>query len=154
MRTAFEAWAQRDGHITRRREDKPDEYLVFETQRRWVIWQAALAHGKSAATGKYSQKAAAKGTAVDTVAPGTPTIAQMAPDEASVRNRVLNEVLEAFGALDDSTGMDGILSVIESLKQKKRSDDLAEKLAETLAGKQIARKPARAALRETSKSDS
>lgn len=154
MRTAFEAWAQRDGHITRRREDKPDEYLVFETQRRWVIWQAALAHGKSAATGKYAQKAAAKGTAVDAVAPGAPKIAQIAPDEAAVRNRVLNEVLEAFGALDDSTGMDGILSVIESLKQKQRSDDLAEKLAEKMAVKQIVRKPARATVRETSKSES
>ncbi len=153
MRTAFEAWAQRDGHITRRREDKPDEYLVFETQRRWVIWQAALAHGKSAATGKYAQKAAAKGTAIDVAAPA-PAIAQIAPDEASVRNRVLNEVLEAFGALDDSTGMDGILNVIESLKQKQRSDQLAEKLAEKLAVKQIVRKPARAAVRETSKSES
>ena len=40
MRPAIEAWAQRDGHIVRRREDKPDEYLIFETQRRWVIWQA------------------------------------------------------------------------------------------------------------------
>ena len=49
MRQAFEAWAQRDGHIVRRREDKPDEYLVFETQRRWLIWQAALAHGQKAA---------------------------------------------------------------------------------------------------------
>ena len=49
MRSAFEAWAQREGHITRRREDKPEEYLVFETQRRWVIWQAALAHGAKAA---------------------------------------------------------------------------------------------------------
>ncbi len=154
MRTAFEAWAQRDGHITRRREDKPDEYLVFETQRRWVIWQAALAHGKSAATGKYAQKAGAKGTAVEAVTPDAPTIAQIAPDEASVRNRVLNEVLEAFGALDDSTGMDGILNVIQSLKQKQRSDQLAEKLAETMAVKQAVRKPARSAVRETSKSES
>jgi hypothetical protein len=153
MRTAFEAWAQRDGHITRRREDKPDEYLVFETQRRWVIWQAALAHGKSAATGKYAQKATAKGTAIEALAPAA-KIAPIAPDEASVRNRVLNEVLEAFGALDDSTGMDGILNVIESLKQKQRSDQLAEKLAEKMAVKQIVRKPARAAVQETSKSES
>jgi hypothetical protein len=49
MRSAFEAWAQRDGHIVRRREDKPEEYLVYETQRRWVIWQAALAHGAKTA---------------------------------------------------------------------------------------------------------
>ncbi|WP_230515340.1 hypothetical protein [Janthinobacterium sp. EB271-G4-3-1] len=54
MRTAFEAWAQRDGHIVRRREDKPDEYLIFETQRRWVIWQAALTHGKTAAKPRVS----------------------------------------------------------------------------------------------------
>jgi hypothetical protein len=52
MRSAFEAWAQRDGHIVRRREDKPDEYLVFETQRRWVIWQAALEHGKPPAAAR------------------------------------------------------------------------------------------------------
>jgi hypothetical protein len=154
MRTAFEAWAQRDGHITRRREDKPDEYLVFETQRRWVIWQAALAHGKANATGKYAQKSAAKGTAIEVAAPAAPKIAQIAPDEASVRNRVLNEVLEAFGALDDSTGMEGILNVIQSLKQKQREDQLAETLAAKMADKQIVRKPLRMVTRETDKSES
>jgi hypothetical protein len=154
MRSAFEAWAQRDGHITRRREDKPDEYLVFETQRRWVIWQAALVHGKATANGKYAQKTAAKGTAIEVAAPSTPKIAQIAPDEASVRNRVLNEVLEAFGALDDSTGMEGILNVIETLKQKQRSDLLAETLAAKMAEKQTARKPVRAVVRETDKSES
>lgn len=154
MRSAFEAWAQRDGHITRRREDKPDEYLVFETQRRWVIWQAALAHGKANANGKYAQRSAAKGAAVDAVAAAAPKIAQIAPDEASVRNRVLNEVLEAFGALDDSTGMEGILNVIETLKQKQRSDLLAETLAAKMAEKQTARKPVRAVVRETDKSES
>jgi len=101
MREAFEAWAQRDGHITRRREDKPEEYLVFETQRRWVIWQAALAHGKAAEAPK-AKKA-------------------LSSDEAAVRNKVLNEVLDAFSELDDSTGLDGIVKVIQSLKKKSKA---------------------------------
>lgn len=108
MRDAFEAWAQRDGHITRRREDKPEEYLVFETQRRWVIWQAALAHGKAAAA-KPAQKAAAP-------APKTPAV-----DEVSMRNRVLNEVLDAFSDLDDAAGIEGALKVIQSLKKKQKA---------------------------------
>jgi hypothetical protein len=116
MRSAFEAWAQRDGHIVRRREDKPDEYLVFETQRRWVIWQAALAHGKTAAaTGKpAAQKAPAA------VAEQAEKAAPMAPDEASVRNKVLNEVLDAFSDLDESDGIEGVLKVIQGLKKKQK----------------------------------
>jgi hypothetical protein len=118
MRNAFEAWAQRDGHIVRRREDKPDEYLVFETQRRWVIWQAALAHGKStAATPKAVAKPAAKEAA--------PAMAQKplsaTPDEAAMRNRVLNEVLDAFSDLDDAAGIEGALKVIQSLKKKQKA---------------------------------
>jgi len=103
MRQAFEAWAQRDGHIVRRREDKPDEYLVYETQRRWLIWQAALTHGKSAAEaeGQQPQKILA--------------------DEASVRNRVLNEVLDAFSDLDDNASIEGIVKVIQSLKKRNRA---------------------------------
>ncbi len=119
MRNAFEAWAQRDGHIVRRREDKPDEYLVLETQRRWVIWQAALAYGKSAAaaTAKMAaQKALAKGQA----APCPPLPDAVAPDQAMamMRDRVLNEVLAAFNSLDGSVGMPGILNVIHGLKQQ------------------------------------
>lgn len=110
MRSAFEAWAQRDGHIVRRREDKPDEYLVFETQRRWVIWQAALAHGKTAAPDAKPAKAGKSETGA------SPTVA----DEAAVRNRVLNEVLDAFSELDDNSGMEGILKVIQSLKKKQK----------------------------------
>lgn len=117
MRTAFEAWAQRDGHIVRRREDKPDEYLVFETQRRWVIWQAALAHGKAAAaTPKVAAKSAPKEVAAE---PSRPQ--PVAADESAVRNRVLNEVLDAFSELDDSTGIDGVLKVIQSLKKKQKA---------------------------------
>jgi hypothetical protein len=124
MRNAFEAWAQRDGHIVRRREDKPDEYLVFETQRRWVIWQAALAHGKSAAaTAKFaSQKTVAKEVAAEPARPVSqkaPT--QVAPDEAAVRNRVLNEVLDAFSDLDDNSGIEGVLKVIQGLKKKQKA---------------------------------
>lgn len=122
MRNAFEAWAQRDGHIVRRREDKPDEYLVFETQRRWVIWQAALAHGKSAAT---TTKVTAQKAAKDVVAESgqaAPQKAQvLAPDEAAMRNRVLNEVLDAFSDLDDTAGIEGVLKVIQSLKKKQKA---------------------------------
>lgn len=107
MRSAFEAWAQRDGHIVRRREDKPDEYLVFETQRRWVIWQAALAHGKAAAPEGKTAK-------------GGKTEQASVADEAAVRNRVLNEVLDAFSELDDNSGMEGILKVIQNLKKKQK----------------------------------
>lgn len=127
MRTAFEAWAQRDGHIVRRREDKPDEYLVFETQRRWVIWQAALAHGKTAATTtKYAAtKAAPKEAAADNVRAAAPATA----DESAVRNRVLNEVLDAFSDLDDTAGIEGVLKVIQGLKKKQKA--LAEDKTES-----------------------
>ena len=123
MRTAFEAWAQRDGHIVRRREDKPDEYLVFETQRRWVIWQAALAHGKSAAaTAKYAaQKAAAKEPAAETAPAGAQKAVQPVVDEVAMRNRVLNEVLDAFSDLDDNAGIEGVLKVIQGLKKKQKA---------------------------------
>ncbi|MGV7210683.1 hypothetical protein ACLB1G_22855 [Oxalobacteraceae bacterium A2-2] len=111
MRAAFEAWAQRDGHIVRRREDKPDEYLVFETQRRWVIWQAALEHGKSPA----GRKSAAQKEAAKAAVQRAPAITA---DEASVRNQVLNEVLDAFSSLGGQGGMDDILKVVQSLKKK------------------------------------
>lgn len=111
MRQAFEAWAQRDGHIVRRREDKPEEYLVYETQRRWLIWQAALTHGQKAA--EAQQKPAQ---------PQTQTQPQaMLADEASVRNRVLNEVLDAFSELDDNAGIEGLVKVIQNLKKKARA---------------------------------
>lgn len=110
MRSAFEAWAQRDGHIVRRREDKPEEYLVYETQRRWVIWQAALAHGARTAADTSSKFAAAEG------APKA-----IEPDEAAVRNRVLNEVLDAFSDLDETAGMEGVLKVIQGLKKKQKA---------------------------------
>jgi hypothetical protein len=121
MRTAFEAWAQRDGHIVRRREDKPDEYLVFETQRRWVIWQAALAHGKSAAaTAKAPASKAAREAAAEPVQAAQKSQAGVA-DEAAMRNRVLNEVLDAFSDLDDAAGIEGALKVIQSLKKKQKA---------------------------------
>ena len=108
MRSAFEAWAQRDGHIVRRREDKPEEYLVFETQRRWVIWQAALAHGAKTAADTPA-KQAEQGAAA------------MQQDEAAVRNRVLNAVLDAFSDLDESAGMEGVLKVIQGLKKRQKA---------------------------------
>lgn len=114
MRNAFEAWAQREGHIVRRREDKPEEYLVYETQRRWVIWQAALTHGAKAANETPSK-----------FAPSEHKPAAIEPDEAAVRNRVLNEVLDAFSELDEAAGMEGVLKVIQGLKKKQKA--LAEK---------------------------
>lgn len=113
MRSAFEAWAQRDGHIVRRREDKPDEYLVYETQRRWVIWQAALAHGAKAAAEAPSKFPAPQAEPAAT-ASGT-------PDETAVRNRVLNEVLDAFSELDEAAGIEGVLKVIQGLKKKQKA---------------------------------
>jgi hypothetical protein len=111
MRSAFEAWAQRDGHIVRRREDKPDEYLVYETQRRWLIWQAALAHGAQAAAETPSKFAAAPKEAPAAKAP-------VGQDEAAMRARVLNEVLDAFSQLDESAGLEGMVKLIQSLKKK------------------------------------
>ena len=119
MRTAFEAWAQRDGHIVRRREDKPDEYLIFETQRRWVIWQAALTHGKTAAKPRVSAAELQSLVAASSY---------FSSDEATVRNKVLNEVLDAFSGADGAAGMEGILKVIQGLKMKQKAlaDDKSE----------------------------
>lgn len=122
MRSAFEAWAQRDGHIVRRREDKPDEYLVFETQRRWVIWQAALEHGKTPSGRKSSAQrdAAAGDKAMQSARSGLQRAPTLNSDEAAVRNQVLNEVLDAFATLDGERGMEDILKVIQSLKKKQK----------------------------------
>lgn len=122
MRNAFEEWAQRDGHLVRRREDKPEEYLVFETQRRWVIWQAALAHGKAAAAApKGGVKPLLKEAAVEPARAVAPKPVQAAADETALRNRVLNEVLEAFSDLDDAAGIESALKVILSLKKKQKA---------------------------------
>ncbi len=123
MRSAFEAWAQRDGHIVRRREDKPEEYLVFETQRRWVIWQAALEHGK-APSGRKSAAQKEKEAAGERTVSARSSLARptaVSAGEATVRNQVLNEVLDAFSALDGNSGMEDILNVIQGLKQKQKS---------------------------------
>lgn len=121
MRTAFEAWAQKDGHIVRRREDKPDEYLVYETQRRWVIWQAALEHGKTPGGRKTAaQKAAAAEKAAVSARSAVQRAPSINPDEAAVRTQVLNEVLDAFSTLGGERGMEDILKVIQGLKQKQQ----------------------------------
>jgi hypothetical protein len=132
MRSAFEAWAQRDGHIVRRREDKPEEYLVFETQRRWVIWQAALEHGKTPAGRKTAaqKEAAAAEKAAAARSPGLQRAPALSQDEAVVRNQVLNEVLDAFSRLNGESGMEDILQVIQSLKQPAKPQ-AAERATET-----------------------
>ena len=135
MRTAFEAWAQRDGHIVRRREDKPDEYLVFETQRRWVIWQAALEHGKPPGGRKtVAQKEAA---AAEKRAAALQRPPEINSDEAAVRNQVLNEVLDAFSTLGGERGMDDILKVVQGLKQKQQ-EQAAAPVAPKVADRQNA----------------
>ncbi|MBA5637186.1 hypothetical protein H3H37_08965 [Duganella sp. LX20W] len=127
MRTAFEAWAQKDGHIVRRREDKPDEYLVYETQRRWVIWQAALEHGKTPGGRKTAaQKAAAAEKAAVSARSAVQRAPSINPDEATVRTQVLNEVLDAFSTLGGERGMEDILKVIQGLKQKQQQKEVAE----------------------------
>jgi hypothetical protein len=123
MRQAFEAWAQRDGHIVRRREDKPEEYLVYETQRRWLIWQAALAHGSKAIETQQAEQA-------QKFVPAEPKAPVMLADEAAVRNRVLNEVLDAFSELDESAGVEGIVRVIQNLKKKSQSQSQARQVEE------------------------
>lgn len=131
MRTAFETWAQRDGHIVRRREDKPDEYLVFETQRRWVIWQAALEHGKTPGGRKTAaQKEAAAGEkAMQSARSGLQRAPTIDSDQAAVRNQVLNEVLDAFATLGGERGMEDILKVIQGLKQKQQKQQADERIA-------------------------
>jgi len=124
MRSAFEAWAQRDGHIVRRREDKPDEYLVFETQRRWVIWQAALEHGKSPAGRKSAAQKEAAAAEKAQSARAVQRAPEISSDEAAVRAQVLNEVLDAFSALQSGGGMEDILKVIQTLKQKQANADV------------------------------
>jgi hypothetical protein len=106
MRNAFEAWAQRDGHIVRRREDKPDEYLVYETQRRWMIWQAALTHGAEVvAPAKFAARSERP----------------IAADDAAARERVLNEVLDAINTLDENAGLAGARKLILNLRTKTRA---------------------------------
>jgi hypothetical protein len=132
MRSAFEAWAQRDGHIVRRREDKPDEYLVFETQRRWVIWQAALEHGKSPAGRKSAAQKEAAAAEKAQSARAVQRAPEISSDEAAVRAQVLNEVLDAFSALQGGGGMEDILKVIQTLKQKQANADVKAVLNQPL----------------------
>jgi hypothetical protein len=98
MREAFEAWAQRNGQLIRRREDRPDEYLVYETQKRWLIWQAALAHGAAAAEAK-------------------PSIHKPA-DEQQIRSQVLDEVLDAVREKTPRQQAEQLEQVIVNLKQQ------------------------------------
>ncbi|MYM32465.1 hypothetical protein GTP58_29450 [Duganella sp. CY15W] len=131
MRSAFEAWAQRDGHIVRRREDKPDEYLVFETQRRWVIWQAALEHGKPPGGRKTAAQKEAAAADKRAAAAALERPQEINPDEAAVRNQVLNEVLDAFSSLGGERGMDDILKVVQGLKKKQQEQAAEPVVAKT-----------------------
>ncbi len=101
MREAFEVWAEREGQIVRRREDKPETYLVFGTQRQWQIWQAALANCAPSVTDSAMTQSASSVLPVN---------------EAEIRQRVLDEVLVACKRLDPGIGTDGVLKLIEGLK--------------------------------------
>jgi hypothetical protein len=140
MRTAFETWAQRDGHIVRRREDKPEEYLVFETQRRWVIWQAAIEHSKTPGGRKTAaqKEAAAAEKAAQTALASLQRAPAITSDEATVRNSVLNEVLDAFATLDGERGMDDILKVVQSLKKKQKEQAEERSVAQSAGIRQNA----------------
>ena len=104
MREAFEVWAEREGQIVRRREDKPETYLVFGTQRQWEIWQAALANCASGVADSAMTQS------------GLLTPSALPVNEAEIRQRVLDEVLVACKRLDPSVAVDGVLKVIEGLK--------------------------------------
>jgi hypothetical protein len=92
---------------------------VYETQRRWLIWQAALAHGAKAIDAQQAEQA-------QKFAPAEPKVPVMLADEASVRNRVLNEVLDAFSELDENAGIEGIVRVIQSLKKKSQAQSQSQ----------------------------
>jgi hypothetical protein len=79
-----------------------------------MIWQAALTHGAKA--GDVQQAPPAQN-----FAPGEGKVPVMLADEAAVRNRVLNEVLEAFSELDENAGVEGLVRVIQNLKKKSRA---------------------------------
>jgi len=48
MREAFETLASSNGLSTQMREDSasPDTYFAYETEQRWIVWQAAIAEGE------------------------------------------------------------------------------------------------------------
>jgi hypothetical protein len=52
------------------------------------------------------------------------------PDEAEVRNQVLNEVLDAFSTLGGERGMDDILKVVQGLKKKQQEQAEERAVAE------------------------
>ena len=104
MREAFEVWAEREGQIVRRREDKPEAYLVFGTQRQWQIWQAALANCASGVADSAMTQS------------GLSTSAGLPVDETEIRQRVLDEILVACKRLGPGVGADGVLKLIEGLR--------------------------------------
>jgi hypothetical protein len=82
--------------------------LVYETQRRWMIWQAALTHGAQAAAPANFGSKGERAIAVPT-------------DDAAVRERLLNEVLDAINTLDENAGLAGARKVILNLRTKTRA---------------------------------
>ena len=51
---------------------------------------------------------------------GTSTVKKLCR-QSDWRQRVLNEVLDAFSELDDNAGIEGIVKVIQNLKKKNRA---------------------------------
>jgi len=112
MRSSFEAWALSKGHIVRRRENKPEEYLFADTERCWMIWQAASTYGKTGTPQSL------KVTGQQHAPTASQRLAHLTSDEASVRNDVLNELLTAFTVLPNELGIADIVKVIKNLGRK------------------------------------
>src|ERR1700739_2157497 len=105
MRIAFEQWALRSGHSIRRREDRPEQYLLAETERRWQIWQTALTHGRPAAGRAASDGAGAQAAAL--------TVA----DAAAMREEVLNDVLDVCSRMGHSVDIGTLMVIVSALRR-------------------------------------
>ena len=123
MRNAFEAWAQRDGHIVRRREDKPDEYLVFETQRRWVIWQAAWR------TARPPRRRRRRHSKLPQALPSRPSRLRRLRRTRPRCATVCSTKCSTRSATWTTAGIEGVLKVIQGLKKKQKA--LAEDKTES-----------------------
>jgi hypothetical protein len=97
MRLAFEQWALRNGNSIRRREDRPDQYLLSETEQRWQIWQTALKYGRGR---------------------GKPAPAEHTSGEpAALRDGVLDDVLDVCARMDRNVDIGLLMATIAALRR-------------------------------------